>query len=298
MSQMLVIDPYIFLPNPKIGKYDDSSTKILKSDLKKIIAFCKAKNSKVIFDRETWRHLELNFIKTLAIGSRDHELDVALTIFRKEILNVIDFNESGKVRTWGVNSLFYGVASPVDKIYANAVTKSILHCIKQGFPVSIFVREIPGRNIDEIKIDNTFLIKRNRWRIYISQKGFPNPHPVPCITCERNFSVDWTARHDVNLPSSGKYEFIPLPKWYLKSTVVSGVMNSKPVFFDRLGNGWARPNTPGIPYHWDVYIKDPAWKAACKVDQINISRNGIPAQQGTEGTIHHVPTGKASVVKK
>lgn len=295
---MLVIDPYLFLPNPKIGKYDENSSKLLRSDLKKIIAFCKKKKYKVVFDRQTWKNIELHFIKILAAGAKDFELDVALTIFRKEILNVIDFSNGEKVRTWGVNSLFYGIKNDADRDYANAVTKSILHCIKGNFPVSIFVREIPGRNINEIRIANTFLIERTRWRIYVSQKGFPNPYPVSCITCERNSSVEWTARHDVNLPSAGKYEFIPQSRWDLKKTVISGVVNSKPVFFDKFGNGWARPNTPGIPYHWDVYIKDPSWKAAFKVDQVNISRNGIPVEQGTEGTIHHVPTSKASILKK
>lgn len=294
---MLVIDPYLFLPNPKVGKYDENSRKAVKSDLKRIIAFCKKEKTKVIFDRETWRNIELNFIKALTESAKDFELDVALTIFRKELLNVIDFNDGEKVRTWGVNSLFYGIVTEVDKSFANAVTKSILHCIKHKLSVAVFVREIPGRNVKEIKIDNTFLIERTRWRIYVSQKGFANPYPVPCVTCERNIFFGWTARHDVNLPSSGKYQFIPQLRWDLKKTIVSGVMNSKPVFLDKFGNGWARPNTPGTPYHWDVYIKDPDWRAACKVTQINVSRNGVPAEQGSEGTIHHIPTGKASIVK-
>lgn len=297
MSLMLVIDPYLFLPNPIIGIYDKDSSKIIKADLKKIIDFCRKQKTKVVFDRETWKNIDLNFIRKLSMTSRDSELDVALTIFRNDLLNVIDFNESEKTRTWGLNSLFYGIANETNKTFADAVAKSILHCIKNNFPVSIFVKEILGRNIKEIRAGHSFIIERTRWRIYISQKGFSNPYPIPCITCERNFTTDWSARHDVNLPSSGKYEFIPRSRWDLKKTSVSGVMDSKPVFFDRLGNGWARPNTPGSPYHWDVYIKDPGWKAVFKVDQINISRNGIPKEQGIEGTIHHIPKNKASIIK-
>lgn len=70
-------------------------------------------------------------------------------------------------------------------------------------------------------------------------------------------------------------------------------MESKPVYLDAKGNGWARPNiNEGKGHHWDVYIRDAALAERIGLDQLNVVEVGAPPKEGPPGSIHHVPAKK------
>ncbi|MEM5432517.1 hypothetical protein [Cupriavidus oxalaticus] len=290
---MLIIDPYLFCPDNIKSEYDRDRIQQIKEQLHEIISICRKFNWKVIFDRKGWRNIELNFIRKITAQCQDADLNVALSALRRDFLQMVDIDGVEGIRTWGIKPLFNGVNTPIDSDFADSVARSASISFEHYGRALLFVREIEGRNITTRAAGNSYICERTRWRIYFSKTGLNGAIPVPCVTRVRNVSVEWTARYDVGLPDCGRYAFQPSAHWHLRRTVVVGVMQAKPVFLDTKANGWAKPNTPGAGYHWDVYLSDREWIDAIRLTQINVCRSDVPASQGAPGEIHHIPAAKA-----
>ena len=70
-------------------------------------------------------------------------------------------------------------------------------------------------------------------------------------------------------------------------------MESRPVWIDERGYGWARPNIMGGKgHHWDVYITDVKVAERIGLSQLNIVEFGAPPEQGRPGSLHHLPKQK------
>ncbi|HHY6927763.1 TPA: hypothetical protein ACV4T7_007148 [Burkholderia ambifaria] len=295
---MLVVDPYLFYPDSSGHGYDQTRIDELKAQLSEIIAICRRFNWKVIFDRQGWRHIELSVIRNITSQCKDNELAVALSVLRRNFLETIDVDAGVQVRTWGIKPLFNDLSTPEDVDLAEKVTRSLAYCLTRRQSVKLFVREVEGRNTKIHATGHSFICERTRWMIYLSMRGLNGAGPIACITKIRNITTEWTSRYDVGLPDTGSFAFVPSTDWHLRKTIASRVMQSKPVFLDKEGNGWAKPNTPGVGYHWDVYLSDREWIDAVGLAQINICRSDAPVEQGAPGEIHHVPAEKMGRVKR
>ncbi|MFJ2358061.1 hypothetical protein [Pseudomonas fluorescens] len=292
---MLLIDPYIFLP-AKGRPYSAERANEVKASLKSILSINRNLKYDLIVDQAHWKDIEKRHIRNLTDTANDPELNVALSTLRK-IIKKIDTTTTEHIHAWGIKPLYFNFASKEDEEFGDYIARSVVYCIIQYGQANLFVEEISGRNILEHSSGHSSIKERSRWRIYVSRIGLNGALPVSCIYSSRNIVTPWTSRFDIFLPDTGAYSFIPPVNWHLRSTVAVATKQSKPVFLDSSGNGWANPNTPGQAYHWDVYLADPKWIAARGMDQINVTRYGAPESQGVPGTIHHVPTGKASLVK-
>ena len=292
---MIVIDPYVFLP---AKGFDYSAERLgeIKASLKKILHINRNTKHGIIVDQTQWKYIEKTYIRNLTNSFSDPDLNIALISLRK-IINKIDMVTADHIHTWGLKSLFYDFISVEDEEFGDSLARSANYCISTYNKAYLFIEDKVGRNIEERSSSHSKIKERLRWRIYISRIGLTGAIPIPCVSSLRNLEIPWTSRYDVFLPDTGEYAFIPPVKWHLRKTNAIATKQSKPVFLDIKGNGWANPNTPGQAYHWDVYLTDKRWIETRGTDQINVTRYGAPETQGTPGTIHHVPTGKAGLAK-
>ncbi|MBN3770710.1 hypothetical protein [Burkholderia sp. Se-20378] len=294
---MLVVDPYLFLPSATNGTYDAQRLAEIKSHLSEIISICKKNDWKIYFDRGAWKSIEQSLIRKLTSQHvSDHALSVAFSVLRST-LKLIEPTATGTVRTYGVKPMYALQTKEDDARFAEGIAKSLLHTLQNYGRAYLFVRELTGRNINILAAGKSFITERTRWRLYISATGFRGAIAVPCITTARNVSIEWTTRYDCALPDSGSFTFYPPDEWYLRATKAVATMSSKPVFLDRKENGWAKPDTNGTPYHWDVFINDQKWLKKIGINPINVCRHGIPDSQGTQGEIHHIPENKKARAK-
>lgn len=293
---MLLIDPYIFLP-AKGCPYTSERAREVKSSLKSILSINRQLGFDLVVDQAHWRYIEKNHIRKLTAAFNDSELNVALLSLRS-IIKKVDTTTNYHIRAWGVKPLCYDFASAEDVEFGDSIARSAAYCIERYGKANLFIEESLGRNILEHSSGYSSIKERLRWRVYVSRAGLNGALPVPCIYSQRNIETPWTSRFDIFLPDTGEYSFVPPTNWHLRSTAAVVTKQSKPVFLDNSGNGWAAPNTPGQAYHWDVYLENPKWIAARGANQINVTRYGAPESQGAPGTIHHVPTGKASLAKR
>lgn len=292
---MLLIDPYIFLPTKGLP-YNAQRVEEVKANLKNILRINRHLKYDLIVDQTHWQDIEKRYLRVLSTSFKDAELNIALINLRS-IIKKVDTTSVGAIRTWGVKPLYYSFISDEDTLFGDLISRAAAYCITQYGQANLFVEETLGRNIQEHSTGHSRIKERLRWRIYVSRAGLNGAMPVPCIYAPRNIEIPWTTRFDILLPDTGEYSFVPPANWHLRSTPAVVTKKSKPVFLDASGNGWATPNTPGQAYHWDVYLTDPKWAAARGTDQINVTRFGAPESQGVPGTIHHVPTGKASLAR-
>lgn len=293
---MLVLDPYVLSERP--GESSAVRVARVTKKLRDLIRLCRDGNLKVVADADGWTYLERQVISTLKAPPGDPELATSLSVLRRNYLDRrAPFPLEGG-RTWGIKPLFGGFAEAKDAVFGDFVAKSVGHTMHSGAHAAyLFVELKVGRNLLEHGSPPSTILERTRWRIYVAYSGHPVA-AVPCITGQRNIAVPWTCRFDDLLPDTGTYAFLPPDHWQLKGTQAVATQNSKAVWLDRLGNGWARPSTPppGLPEHWDVYLQ-PAWKAKLKLSQVNITRFGINDSGRVPGEIHHVPTGKAHLLQ-
>lgn len=291
---MLVLDPYVLASRP--GESATAHIARVINKLKDLIRLCQTRNFRLVADAAGWTYLERHVISTLKDPTGNPELATSLAVLRRNFLDRRDpFPLSGG-RTWGIKPMYGGLSGPKDAAFGDFVAKSVGHTMhSSAHQVYLFVDARVGRNLIEHGAPPSIITERTRWRIYVAYSGHPVAK-VPCITGDRNIAVPWTCRFDELLPNTGTYAFVPPANWELKATQVIGTQFSKAVWIDRLGNGWARPRTPGLPEHWDVYLQ-PSWKANLKLDQVNIARHGVRAAGSVPGEVHHVPTGKAHILQ-
>ncbi|QBJ08173.1 hypothetical protein EYS10_06300 [Rahnella aquatilis] len=292
---MMLIDPYVFLPAKGLD-YSKQRLIEVKANLKKILNINRTFNCGIIVDQAQWKYIERTYIKKLTQLFNDGDLNTALLSLRR-VIKTVDMSTTVHIRAWGIKPLFYNLASKEDIDFGDSLARSAFYCISNYKQAYLFIEEIDGRNIKTHTVGHSKITERLRWRIYISSTGLNGAVPIACISSMRNIQVPWTTRYDILLPDTGEYSFTPPVKWYLRNTDSVITRQSKPVFLDISDNGWANPNTPGGAYHWDVYLKDQKWIDSRGADQINVTRYGVTQPEGTPGTIHHVPTGKANLAK-
>lgn len=289
---MLVLDPQFFRIDAIPGTAFESRLNHLKVSLKKLLSICQNSQLNIAIEQNAWRYLEKNRIKPIVDLANDHELNVALSVLRQRYLSQIPAIDITGCRTWGIKPLFNGLLNSEDLLLANSVTASILYITTTGAEPYFFIHDEFGRNIVRHSTAYSAINEIIRWRIYLTAPNLPGPQYATCIRHQRNLAIPWTTRYDVTLPDAGSYFFVPPNDWHKRSRHAVRTIRSKPAFIDSLGNGWANPNTPGVPEHWDLFIEDANMASNIGLNQLNICKYLSPIKPG--GEIHHVPGKKAS----
>ncbi|MBF0628042.1 MAG: hypothetical protein HQL91_07460 [Magnetococcales bacterium] len=286
-----LLDPALFLIR--------SSPKEVKESMKLINKICKESQIELI-DFPYLDEISKRLIKSLdthLLENGHHEARYALNSVTTLIRKARACNPepiSGVVWQKGFLHLFdlsnFG-STNWETIMFNAVIQA-LH-INQN--VIIITPKIAGRNLQPHQTGHSTLEEITRWALYVQPAGI-GPKRIRCIHHPRNLDAEWTTRYDWRLPDRGKFPFCVPDGWCKQTTQAVKTVASKPAWIDRFDQGWASPNTPGTPYHWDVYLS-PEHETMLGVAQINVTRFDAPASQGTPGTIHHIPSDKQAHFK-
>lgn len=292
---MLIVDPYLFNRDAANGETEGQQVERLIRQLKSIEAIRQRMRWEIVVEATLWQEIETRLISRLPTPDGNPTLRAAVTNFRRNLSKkVLRAKLSG--RAWGVKTLFQGIVSDEDELFARFVVESAAIARTLSDTVSIFVEQRFGRNAKKSGTPQSWLCEKTHWRLYASVSGSA-PFAIPCITCLRNIEVPWTTRVDLGLPDTGGYRYEPLPNWESGKVNCIATMKSKTVWLDVAGNGWARPSTNGEPEHWDVYVEDAQLLKKVKLDQINVTRHGVRSPKNIPGEIHHVPEDKKHALR-
>jgi hypothetical protein len=290
---MLIIDPYLFSRDCINGETEAQHAERLLRQLTFVEFICQRMQWRVVVEKNLWREIEVRLIRKLPYQAGDPRLRTAVTKFRQNLdMKVSGTKISGVA--WGVKSLFHGIKSSDDEMYSRFVVESAAIARTVSSDVYIFVEQRLGRNVFKTGTGESWLYEKTHWRLYASISGSA-PFVIPCVTCLRNIDVPWTARVDIDLPDVGTYRYKPVSNWESGRVDCIKTMESKKVWLDVDGNGWARPSTGGEPEHWDVYVKDNRLLKKVVLKQINITRFGVRSQDNTPGEVHHTPEKKRHI---
>lgn len=292
---MLIVDPYLFNRDAVNGETEGQQVERLIRQLKSIEAIRQRTRWEVVVEDDLWQKIESRIISKLPTPVGDPTLRAAITNFRRNLSKKAS-REKISGRAWGVKTLFQGLVSDEDQLFARFVVESAAIARTMSDTVSIFVEQRFGRNARKSGTPESWLCEKTHWRLYASVSGSA-PFAIPCITCLRNIDIPWTTRVDINLPNTGSYRYEPIRNWESGKVDCIATLKSKRVWLDINGNGWARPSTDGDPEHWDVYVEDARLLKKVNLDQINITRHGVRSLKNIPGEIHHVPEKKRHASK-
>lgn len=277
-----LLDPALFLPR---------DSKEVQRDFDFVLQICRKHKIELIpfpeYWRDLWSKLALPLEKALSPEAkrplqelRRLESNIAIPTFQPP---------AGKVWRRGFEQLFG--ASAFSQSWEEPMMKAALRALSADHEVILLTRRVDGRNIQRHAASDCTLDEITRWALYLQPKGM-GPKQILCVYHPRNLQLKWTVRFDWRLPAvsdGARYPFCPPDKWWRAKTPAHRTIKSKPAWVDKLNNGWARPNTPGLGHHWDVYIESPQLQEAVGLDQINVIEFGVPSTEGKPGHIHHVP---------
>lgn len=286
-----LLDPALFLPR---------DSKEIQHDLDLIIRACKAHSVALLPVEEYWSDLWSSLARPLE-RALSPEAKRSLQELRKLAGSSRQLPhlpiDAGKVWRSGFDQLFCigGLEGDWEKRMAEVTLRSVL----SGEKVVIFVRRMLGRNLEQHRAEHCVLDENTRWVLHVHPRGIGHQQ-ILCIYHPRNLSEEWTTRFDWRLPASSDgatYPFCPPDGWWKRLTPAHRTGESKPVWVDKHGNFWARPNIPGgAGYHWDVFIQSPSLRQTVGLDQLNVVEFGTRSSEGGPGQIHHEPGKKAGKI--
>lgn len=287
-----LLDPAFFVR----GQRSDEEAS-LRRDLTAILTLVTGAPASLVAAEEYWRPLWTELIQPLHRrfpGVRP-QLDELRKLGAARPMKEV----AGTHRVWGFKVMFDCEKFGLKSDWVERMTRVIHRAVMTDEPVILIARPVQGRNVRRHEVGHSRVDEVTRWRLYV-QPRTAQPVPIPCVDRVRHLRRPWTARYDARLPGvedGARYPFVPHPRWWKREVEVVGTRESKPVFLDHPGRGWARPNTPGSGHHWDVYVSDPNEQERLGVAQLNIVEAGAPAKEGVPGSIHHIPEEKRHVVR-
>ena len=181
--------------------------------------------------------------------------------------------------------------------WSDRMVRAVVRAMTARQPTVLLTRAMVGRNLLRHAAGDSTIDESIRWLLHLRVRGAA-PTSIPCVRQRRNLQpgLSWTTRFDPRLPAEldgAEYPFCPPERWWRGDVDAVRTMQSRPVWVDARGYGWARPNiTRGRGHHWDVYITDVKVAERIGLDQLNIVEFGAPADQGQPGSLHHLPRQK------
>lgn len=285
-----LLDPALFLPR---------SSEQVQQDLDQVMRICTYHKIKLVPLEEYWDALWTDLARPLE-RQLTPEAKRSLQALRKfaHPSNQLQPLNTAVDTIWrrGFNQLFE--SCHFGKSWEGPMMKAVVRALAADSEVVLLTRKLAGRNMQQHAASHCILEEITRWVLYVQPKGM-GLRQILCVHHPRNLQEKWTVRFDWRLPAAadgGRYPFCPPERWWLAKTPACRTMRSKPAWVDKHGNGWARPNTPGQGYHWDVFLV-PNMEKSVGLDQINVAAFGVLPGQEKPGELHHVPDSKQGRVK-
>ncbi|MCA9708596.1 MAG: hypothetical protein KDK70_22290 [Myxococcales bacterium] len=284
-----LLDPALLLPRGA----NSTGEQQLTQEVDEIVRICRDHRIELPALDEYWDELWGGLGRALQRTLVDHRAQRALDELRRlgrpPTMRPLD---PWCGRVYGFRQLFCDLGEAGD--WTDRMTRAVLRATLVGRPTVLLVRRMLGRNLERHASAESVIEEPTRWVVQLHVRGAA-PRVVPCVHHRRNLVDDlrWTTRFDWRLPGQAdgaRYPFCPPTHWWKRRVEAVRTMESRPVWLDRLGGGWARPNIRGgSGYHWDVYITDAELAERIGLTQLNIVEFGAPAAQGRPGFIHHLP---------
>lgn len=240
-----------------------------------------------------WDPLQRTLIRPL---SRRPEYSQGLDRLREFVRHVPLPPLPPRVKVWSMRQMFDVLGEAWVTIMSRVISRAIL----TGEPTVLLTHLRERRNIVTRQgPGKSRLREKVCWNLRVQPRG-ESLQRVPAVCNRRNLRVPWTCRLDERLPSAdvdrASFPFCPLDDWQKSSVDVVFTHESRPTWRDQKGNHWARPATGG-GHHWDVYLEQ-SLVEEYGLGQLNIVQWGAPTGEGATGSIHHVPGGKKSRLRK
>lgn len=202
-----------------------------------------------------------------------------------------------RITVWGFRRLF----DKYEARWTDTMVEWVAGCVLSGEDTILLTRLQIGHNAQTHGSGYVQLTEKTIWNLRVKPDGSPAVR-VWCVREPRNVSARVTCRFDEGLPfeddpGPGGLRFQPPADWHKVScpTPIRS-RESKPAWIDLAGNAWAKPNTPGSPQHWDVYLTQEV-EQKYGLSPINIVRFGYQAKSNLPDGIHHVPKMKRGRLK-
>lgn len=281
----VLIDPYVFR-----GFLDgtDPDEHVLATRLEQLVRLFQL-GILPVFNDPLWREFQQGVMAPILSMTPSPRIRTPMQFIRQRHRIVVP-DSTRVVTAWGFEHMLRGCA-PNDARWIDGYAALAAELGVKNERLMLFTSLIPGRNISRHGAGWSQIDVKDRWRLYVGGAGAPGIVHVPCISSVRNVYVPWTSRYDDALPDSapnGGYHFLPPPGWHRGSTVSFRTVQGKVGWCDTNSACWVPPNTPGLPYHWDVFFKD-LRLSPVGVSPANIVRWGAPQSEGYPGSVHHVP---------
>lgn len=286
-----ILDPALLWRAP--GEHVDA----LEQAMRLALQICVRIDARVPMLEEYWRDLWLELGAPLERASLPAQRR-AIQEVRKLGKPADDFPplRTPTGRVYGLRQLFTIGGTPDP--WCERMTNALARATATGARVVLLARRIVGRDLVLHSAGHSQLLESRRWVLQLHLQGRP-PAQVSCLHHPRNWDLPWTTRFDWRLPAvqdGATHPFCPPQHWWKASTSAVSTMESRTVWLDAHGRGWARPNTPGSGHHWDVYLREPALVDRVGLSQLNIIEFGDPSE-GRAGHLHHVPSAKKGRLK-
>jgi hypothetical protein len=277
---LMVLDPLLFEydVNEQLveARLDDAACILLRHD-------------GLIPDGPEWGRLYADHIRPLSKRVQRPRVRNALDSFRQRVspVDLPSTRTGDRCADRELDLLF-----PTGHPWRDKIATLLLRCVRSGQDTVLIAPLVECRNAIAHRHKSSVLVEKTVWHMRAELAG-GEVHAVPCIRCERNLTVEWTRRYDESLPATGDCPFCPVDDWRDPNVKVTKTRRARPAFLDRYANSWAEPSTGG-GHHWDVFL-EPEWlQKRFGLDQINVTKHGVPASEPSVGSVHHVPAGKHS----
>lgn len=283
---LTVLDPLLFEyePNEEVVEHRlDDAVRILRG------------HSGLIPGGPSWERLYAEHIRPLTRQAKRPRVRSALDSLRHRVtaMDLPPKRAGDRCSPRELDLLF-----PVDVTPSRArdeIETLLLRCVRAGEETVLITPLVESRNAIAHRHQGSVLVEKTVWKIRAELAG-GGVHAIRCIRCERNLQVGWTRRYDESLPAAqdaADCPFCPVDDWQDPDVQVTRTRKSRPAFVDRFCNAWAEPSTGG-GRHWDVYLELEWMQKRFGLDQINVTKHGVPASEPAVGSVHHVPEAKSS----
>lgn len=289
----MLIDPSIFFPFRKGRQVDSATQALLEVRLDCLSLILNRTGARVVFTDQHWAKLYSQHIDAAFEGCSGTKVRAAITMLRRRFQSVK--SPAGQVTTWGFLPLLVNAGTQA-AYWSDGLALTAVPLLRNAERVMLFTGLDENRNLRTRSSGHCEVREKTRWAVYVGATGLPGATLISCVCNLRNVTIPWTTRYDEKLPDTAPthgHAFLPVHNWIRRKVSVTCTHAGKPSWIDSGQNKWIPPNTPGHAYHWDVHFANPA-DSPNGLNPCNIVASECPANEGTPGGVHHVPTAKAA----
>lgn len=283
-----ILDPFVFWlpPNAQINqKYIGD----ILTSIDFVISVSRHRSVAIATTDAIWKRIIRDLVRPLSNHIAPRLLQPRISALRN-ILTLVEPPPIVTGETWGMKQLFTFDNLPDSDNWMTPLARLAAYWINNNEEVVFLTRLWEGRNLVKHSAGHCVIWEKTHWKVYIQANAVNGTVGITCISSLRNLDVPWTTRYDDRLPDKAPDEglpFVPPATWDRPTTHAVRTIRSKPAWVDKMGNGWADTNTPGIAHHWDVFLNHTDLKSKFGDDHVNITCWGTEDRGRIQGSIHH-----------